>query len=526
MPPNQLQPAVILLTTTQVALARAIIQNAPVLVLDEATSALDYVSRSRIMDAIHTWRRGKTTIIITHDIAQIGPEDFVYVLEKGRVVEDGYRSDLEFRPDSPFQAFVRAFDTKEGGRKQSLIPELESDYDSEEDTPGADCMEKGSFGIPMNSSENFTTDLESLQGHEKTRRKGHVAFSPLMGVEMVHLPGNKVKQQPNRRLNVKRHFSDHLPPSSATEIGTTVPAAPRRRPVRSFESKEITLRQILATIWPSLGPTNRWLLLTGFAVASLHAAATPVFSFALAQLLRSFFEPKHPASESTKWSLVILGIAIIDAINSYLVHYLLESVAQAWVDTLRIRSLTRILGQPRVWFDENPVGAISEDLEKNAEEMKNLLGRFAGYAYIGVVMMLVGITWSFALSWELTAVGLCIAPVMYGMTRGFAWISDTWERKSNKAAAIVSAVFEETITNIRTVRALTLERYFRQKYAGAMHAASRVGMKRSLLAGIGFGLSDSTVMFASGIFPPRSLYEAMITDIISLDLLVRRCSRC
>lgn len=456
------------------------------------------------MDAIHTWRRGKTTIIITHDIAQIGPGDFVYVLEKGRVVEDGYRSDLERKPNSPFQVFVKAFDTKERGRKQSLIPELESDYDSEEDTPGADCMKKGSFGIPMNSSENSTTDLESLLGHKKTRRKDHASFSPLMGVEMVHIPGNKarVKQQPNRRLNAKRLFSDHLPPSPAAEIGTTVPAAHRRRPVRSFESKEITLRRILATTWPSLNPTNKCLLLTGFAAASMHAAATPAFSFALAQLLRSFFEPKHPASESTRWSLVVLGIAIVDAINSYLVHYLLESVAQAWVDTLRIKSLTRILGQPRVWFDENPVGAISEDLEKNAEEMKNILGRFAGYAYIGVLMMLVGITWSFAVSWELTIVGLCIAPVMYGMTRGFTWVSDTWERKSNEAAAMVSAVFEETITNIRTVRVLALERYFGQKYAGAMHAASRVGMKRSLLAGIGFGLSDSTIMFASGIFLP------------------------
>lgn len=458
------------------------------------------------MNAIQTWRRGKTTIIITHDIAQIEPGDFVYVLEKGRVIEDGYRSDLEGK-SGPFQAFVKAFDTKEQERKQSLIPELESDYDSEDDTSGADCMREGSFGIPMNSLESSATDLESLLEHKKTTRKHHLAFTPLMGVETVHLPGNKVrvKRRSNRRLNEKRFYSDHFPPSPAGEKEAIVPTAPRRRPVRSFESKEITLRQILATTWPSLNLTNRFLLVTGFATASLHAAATPVFSFALAQLLRSFFEPKHPASESTRWSLVVLGIAVIDAINSYLVHYLLESAAQAWVDALRIKSLTRILGQPRVWFDENPVGAICEDLEKNAEEMKNILGRFAGYAFIGVVMMLVGITWSFAVSWELTVVGLCIAPVMYGITRGFTWVSDKWERKSNSAAEIVSTVFEETITNIRTVRALALERHFRRKYAEATYAAERVGMKRSILAGIGFGLSDSTVMFASGIFSSGSL---------------------
>lgn len=460
------------------------------------------------MEAIHTWRRGKTTIIITHDIAQIEPEDFVYVLEKGRVVEDGHRSDLEGK-SGPFQAFVKAFDTKERGRKQSLIPELESDYDSEDENSGADCMREGSFGIPMNSFESSTTDLESLLEHKKTKRKRkhHASPTSFMGVEMVQLPGNKarIKRRSNPRPNGKRFDSDHFPPSPAAEKEAMFPTAPRRRPVRSFESKEITLRQILATTWPSLNLANRFLLVTGFTAASLHAAATPVFSFALAQLLRSFFEPKHPASESTKWSLVVLVIAAIDAINSYLVHYLLESVSQAWVDALRIKSLTRILGQPRVWFDENPVGAISEDLEKNAEEMKNILGRFAGYAFVGVVMMLVGITWSFAISYQLTAVGLCIAPIMYGITRGFTWVSDKWERKSNSAAEIVGTVFEETITNIRTVRTLALERYFRQKYTGATHAAEKVGMTRSILAGIGFGLSNSTVMFASGIFPSECL---------------------
>lgn len=458
------------------------------------------------MDAIHTWRRGKTTIIITHDIAQIEPEDFVYVLEKGKVVEDGYRSDLECKP-GPFQAFVKAFDTKERGRKQSLIPELEPDYGSEDDMSTGDCMEKGSFGIPTNCFGSSTADLESFPEDKKTRRKREVSFLPLVGLETVNLPGTKirVKRRSNQRINGNRFRSDNVPSPPAADIGDIVPATPKRRPVRSFESKEITLRQILATTWPSLNLESRFFLVTGFTAAFLHAAATPAFSFALAQLLHSFFEPKHPPSASTRWSLVVLGIAAIDSVNSYLVHYLLESVAQSWVDALRIKSLTRILDQPRVWFDENPVGAISEDLEKNAEEMRNLLGRFAGYAFVGVMMMLIGIGWSFAISWELTAVGLSIAPVMYGMTRGFTWVSDEWERKSNEAAEVVGAVFGETITNIRTVRALALERYFRQKYAGAMHAASRVGMKRSLLAGIGFGLSDSTVMFASGTFLLDSL---------------------
>ncbi|TDL27874.1 P-loop containing nucleoside triphosphate hydrolase protein [Rickenella mellea] len=82
----------------RLAIARAKLRDPTVLVLDEATSALDATSRILVFEAIKTWRRNKTTIVITHDLSQISPQDFVYVLKSGRVVEQGYRADLEFQP--------------------------------------------------------------------------------------------------------------------------------------------------------------------------------------------------------------------------------------------------------------------------------------------------------------------------------------------------------------------------------------------------------------------------------------------
>jgi ATP-binding cassette subfamily B (MDR/TAP) protein 1 len=87
------------------ALARARIRNAPVLILDESTSALDYVTRGEILGAIRAWRKGKTTIVITHDISQIQPDDFIYLLDKAQVVQEGYRKELESQ-DGAFQAFL------------------------------------------------------------------------------------------------------------------------------------------------------------------------------------------------------------------------------------------------------------------------------------------------------------------------------------------------------------------------------------------------------------------------------------
>jgi ATP-binding cassette, subfamily B (MDR/TAP), member 1 len=63
--------------------------------IDEATSALDATSRIIVFEALRRWRKNKTTIVITHDLSQICPGDFVYVLKGGQVVEQGYRADLE-----------------------------------------------------------------------------------------------------------------------------------------------------------------------------------------------------------------------------------------------------------------------------------------------------------------------------------------------------------------------------------------------------------------------------------------------
>ncbi|KAL8648109.1 MAG: hypothetical protein Q9226_006136, partial [Calogaya cf. arnoldii] len=88
----------------RVAIARASLRDTPILILDEATSALDHISKGMVMDAIREWRRGKTTIIITHDLSQIADDEFAYILDKGVVVQEGYRYALEKGPAGPLVA--------------------------------------------------------------------------------------------------------------------------------------------------------------------------------------------------------------------------------------------------------------------------------------------------------------------------------------------------------------------------------------------------------------------------------------
>lgn len=78
----------------RLAIARAILRDAPILLLDEATSALDSESEKAIQDAFETVSSGRTTIVIAHRLATVLQADLIVVMDEGEIIDQGTHNEL------------------------------------------------------------------------------------------------------------------------------------------------------------------------------------------------------------------------------------------------------------------------------------------------------------------------------------------------------------------------------------------------------------------------------------------------
>ena len=284
----------------RLALARARLRNTPVLILDESTSALDYITRSLLLDAIRVWRRGKTTIVITHDVSQILPEDYVYVIEKSQVVQEGYRKSMQSNTGSPFETFL-----------SSQVDGV-AEVDESQDNPPNNLLSlyadpKGSSDSWDATSRHPPSPLDPLDMYLKEREELDLptrctVFSVYLGtpsqrnsiVPHVASPyqeqgiGSPIEATPEVMLrygktaarsqlsspNVRRprplsfiHSSDY-----STELRTKNRSRRKRKKQKPEAVVALPMTAILSTVWPKLDWMSQILLV----VAVLQHASMPV----------------------------------------------------------------------------------------------------------------------------------------------------------------------------------------------------------------------------------------------------------
>ena len=76
------------------AIARAVLRNPRILILDDALSSVDTLTEERILTALQEVMKGRTTILISHRVSTVRHADRIYVIEYGKVAEEGTHAEL------------------------------------------------------------------------------------------------------------------------------------------------------------------------------------------------------------------------------------------------------------------------------------------------------------------------------------------------------------------------------------------------------------------------------------------------
>lgn len=536
----------------KVALARARLRNPTVLILDKITSGLDKVGQALIMDAIREWRRDKTTIVITHDTSNINDDEYVYVMDNACVIRQGFKRDLPDLSDKGAPARTSMSPAKgltgSPAHVRKASPLRPPSYADPPSTDAA-CVSRPSFqgacgyvrgGIRQHSrpTSKVSPGIDAAQASRRTSQG--ILERPL------YSPGSALGQRatvfweaerrrfsalinskffPERERRERKSDGEkrcsvtiETAPEEASmgtlgrdDVDYIFGAAERRQDIPRLRlrasaaesvdppqasqkpAEKVSLLSIIATLWPTLRKVERLLFVLGLMVCMVGATSTPAFAYCLAQLMGAMWSSGDKTAEGQTWAIRLLLIGITDGLCTGASRYMLERVGQAWVDGIRVRALAGILQQPKSWLDEtnHSPGRINECLERNAEEMRNVVGRFVPIIVVVFTIMSISLTWALVVSWRLTLVALAPLPVLFATVRGYGSVSGEWEQKCNEGAEDCSAALTEILLNLRVVRALTLETHFSQKYQQSAEHTLQLGTKRAQHSSWLFGLYQS-----------------------------------
>lgn len=434
----------------RVALARAKVRDTPILILDESVSALDIVMRDLVIEAVKTWRKGKTTIILTHEFNQIGPDDYVYLMEDGRVAEQGLRKDMENA-----QIF------------QYLVSLQDNYKPQEEDNMSSEMHIEESFlnRVANRISTQFLSSVNPLSYYQTHEMENSMAPRP---------------RAMNRTIGGRKLDEEEIE------------ERPSLSPIRYI------VNRMMQTV------EKKWALAFGIGIAVINGAAGPVFSYAFAHLLSGIVPQDDGVGSPSyllKWSMIVLAVAFVDGASLFLKEFLLNYSAEVWVYGLRKQAFRKISKQGMAWFSKtiNNAAEVNTLLMNDCRDLRSLISHFLGVITSVTVLCTMGLTWALVEGWKLSLVCISMLPAFVITSSLYAFLLQMSENEYKNAVATLESHLYETVKGYKTIRTLRLEKYFESKFHEKIDVLKRAASRRALYTGMGVAISNLLVFVVQGV---------------------------
>uniref|UniRef100_A0A915CZ45 ABC-type xenobiotic transporter n=1 Tax=Ditylenchus dipsaci TaxID=166011 RepID=A0A915CZ45_9BILA len=433
----------------RLAIARALIRNPRILLLDEATSALDTESELIVQQAINQASAGRTTITIAHRLSTIRNANKILVVVDGKIFETGTHEEL-YQKNGVYSQLLKAQDMSSGLDDQKKDEDVDFSDDEQHSKQHGRRRE-----FSRSSSRDSTREFVDLTRISDAIRGSMTSIKH--AVEYEECSDQPEKQMKKASLLEIVHFCRE-------EYSLLVPG--------------LLLTIIRGCSWPV------------FAILYGRSFQTLTNAIGLA-------DTDEIASECLVNAIGFMALGIISGLTTFGSGALFGIVGEKMSMRLRMYVFKNILRQDGSYFDnmDHSTGKLTSRLATDASNVQAAIDHRLAQVIQGWVSLIVGISVAFYFGWNVAIFGVAI---MLALIIVQFIVAASMKRRGIKLVKfyeVGSKLTSEAIENVRTVQALTRQRFLFNKFCDTLRLPHKLALKQGIWQSLSYALSTTFFNF-------------------------------